>query len=190
MPRDFEQAYNEHVGRIYGYFAYRVSSRADAQDLTQLTFERALRAWRRYDERRAPLMSWLFTIARNALIDHRRRDRSSAHASLSHGDVSEGELPSRPGPEEERLGPSPELVAGLRRLRSRDREVLALRFGADLPVAEIAEVLGLSVANVQQILSRSLRKLRQRLEGDASGERRASRAAGTGAARTRAVRRR
>jgi RNA polymerase sigma factor (sigma-70 family) len=164
LPISFEQAYEQQVDRVYGYLAYRVSSPADAEDLTQLTFERALRAWRRYDERRGTLASWLLTIARNALIDYRRRERSGTYVSLSHGEVRESELPSDAGPEEERLGPSPELVAALRRLRSRDREVLALRFGADMRVQDIAEIMGLSVANVQQILSRALRKLRRRLE--------------------------
>ena len=164
MPLSFEQAYEQHVSQVYGYLAYRVSSPADAEDLTQLTFERALRAWRRYDERRGTLASWLLTIARNALIDYRRRDRSTTHPSLSGGEVRERDLPHTAGPEEEHLGPSPELVAALRRLRSRDREVVALRFGADMSVQEIAKIMGLSVSNVQQILSRALRKLRRRLE--------------------------
>lgn len=164
MPLSFEQAYEQHVDRVYGFLAYRVNSPADAEDLTQLTFERALRAWRRFDERRGTLGSWLLTIARNALIDYRRRDRSSVQTSLSRGEVGYGDLPSSAGPEEDRLGPSPELVAALRHLRTRDREVLALRFGADMGIQEIAGIMGLSVANAQQILSRALRKLRGELE--------------------------
>ena len=42
---DFEQAYEEHLGRVYAFFVYRLSSRPDAEDLTQQTFERALRSW-------------------------------------------------------------------------------------------------------------------------------------------------
>ena len=84
--------------------------------------------------------------------------------SLTWGDVREAELPVESGPEED-LGLSPDLVAALSRLSRRDRSVLALRFGGDLRTPEIAEVLDLSVANVQQILSRALRKLRRELEG-------------------------
>ena len=51
------------------------------------------------------------------------------------------------------------------RLKDRDREVLALRFGADLTGPEIAAITGLKLANVQQILSRCLRRLRRALEG-------------------------
>jgi RNA polymerase sigma factor (sigma-70 family) len=52
----------------------------------------------------------------------------------------------------------------LGRLSAREREVLALRYGADLPTAEIARALDLSEANVLQISSRALRRLRRALE--------------------------
>ena len=169
---EFLQAYDDHVWDVYGYLAYRVRSRTEAEDLTQLTFERAFKAWDGYDERRASPKTWLLAIARNALIDHRRRDRTGSQVSLTWGDVREAELPVESGPEED-LGLSPELVAAMSRLSRRDRSVLALRFGGDLRTPEIAEVLGLSVANVQQILSRALRKLRRELEGaDRRDERR------------------
>jgi RNA polymerase sigma factor (sigma-70 family) len=178
LPPSFEEAYEGHVGPIYAYFAYRLGSREDAEDLTQLTFERALRAWRRYDERRASVMSWLLAIARNALIDYRRRDRSPRQISLSRGEAAEDELRIAADPEDERLGPSPELAAALGGVRSRDREVIALRFGADLTIPEIAETMGLSVANVQQIISRTLRRLRRMLETGESQPRASATGAG------------
>jgi RNA polymerase sigma factor (sigma-70 family) len=163
LPPDFLDAYNDHVWQVYGYLAYRLRSREEAEDLTQLTFERALRAWERYDPSRASLVTWLLAIARNALIDHRRRQAPPSQAALTWGEVAEADLPSEPGPEQE-LGLSPELGAALKRLGRRERSVLALRFGGDLKTAEIAEMLDLSVANVQQILSRTLRRLRRELE--------------------------
>jgi RNA polymerase sigma-B factor len=80
--------------------------------------------------------------------------------------LSESDLPSAAGPETTSLGLSPELAAALEGLRGRERSVLALRFGGDLRIAEIAEMLDLTVANVQQILSRTLRKLRDELEAE------------------------
>jgi len=68
-----------------------------------------------------------------------------------------------PGPEEH-LTASAELVSALGRLSERDREIVALRFGGDMTGPEIAQLLDLTLANVQQILSRSLRKLRGLLE--------------------------
>ncbi|MGO9752510.1 MAG: RNA polymerase sigma factor [Solirubrobacteraceae bacterium] len=155
---DFARVYDEHVWRVYGFLAYRVRDRDLAEDLTQETFERALRAWSRFDPRRASETTWLLAIARNLLIDHHRRKRP--HAEL----LDERLMGTSPGPEE-RFAVSLELTEALALLGDREREVLALRFGGDLNGPEIAEILGLSVANVQQIVSRSLRRLRQLLDG-------------------------
>jgi RNA polymerase sigma factor (sigma-70 family) len=155
---NFARVYDEHVWRVYGFLAYRLRDRDAAEDLTQATFERALRAWGRFDPDRASERTWLLAIARNLLIDHHRRDRSDRFEP-----IDERVLPAVPGPEQ-RLTAAPELVEALATLGDRDREVLALRFGGDLTGPEIASILGLSLANVQQILSRSLRKLRILLE--------------------------
>lgn len=154
----FTRVYEDHVWHVFGFLAYRVRDRHAVEDLTQATFERALRAWSRFDPRRGSARTWLFAIARNVLIDHHRRARADIEAPLP-----ERLTDSIPGPEE-RLDGAPELLDALNQLSDRDREVLALRFGADLTGPEIAELLGLSLANVQQIVSRSLRRLREILE--------------------------
>lgn len=89
--------------------------------------------------------------------------------------------PTVAGPEE-RITVSAEIAEALAQLGERDREVLALRFGGDLNGPEIAELLGLSLAKVQQITSRSLRKLRELLEPERSAL--SPRGLGTGARRT------
>jgi RNA polymerase sigma-70 factor (ECF subfamily) len=61
-------------------------------------------------------------------------------------------------------GVEPELADALNSLAQRDREIVALRYGADLTGPEIVDVTGLSLANVQQIISRSLRRLREAME--------------------------
>ncbi len=163
MPADFETAYDEHVWDVYAFFAYRLGSRSDAEDLTQQTFERALRAWSRFDPERAAMRTWLLTIARNLLIDHHRADRSRTLSPIGDDGVPEEDLP-HVRDAGVNLGLDPQVAAALAVLGQRDREVLALRFGGDLTGPEIAELLDLSLANVQQILSRSLRRLRAALE--------------------------
>jgi RNA polymerase sigma-70 factor (ECF subfamily) len=151
------------VWRVYGFLAYRLGGdRETTEDLTQLTFERALRSWPRYDPQRGSVSTWLLAIAHNALVDHYRR------GAAVFEEIDERALPRVSGPEERYTG-SAELVSALATLDVRDREILALRYGGDLSGAEVAEIMGLSVANVQQISSRALRKLRELLERSASG---------------------
>lgn len=155
------EVYEEHVWDLYGFFGYRRLSRQDAEDLTQATFERAAHAYTRYDPKRASVKTWLLAIAHNLLIDHYRRESLREHAPLE--DIHEGQIGSVSGPEEQ-LGISPDLARALAELSDREREVIALRFGAELTGPEIAELLELQLANVQQIASRALRKLRTKLE--------------------------
>jgi len=159
----FEEVYDQHVWDVYGFLAFRVARRDDAEDLTQATFERALRAWGRFDARRAAPVTWLLAIARNVLIDHWRADRAAETDTLD---------PEAPGLPSDVLGADlglePDLERALAALSDRERELLALRFGADLTGQQIAEVAGTSVAAVQQALSRSLRRLRETLEAEAA----------------------
>jgi RNA polymerase sigma factor (sigma-70 family) len=150
--------YEDHVWRVYGFIAYRLADSHAAEDLTQVTFERALRAWSRFDRRRASERTWLLAIAHNVLVDHHRRKRPAIVEA-----IDERALASVSGPEE-RMGGPPELLDALAALSERDREVLALRYGGDLSGPEIGQLLGLSLANVHQITSRSLRTLRGLLE--------------------------
>lgn len=152
-------AYDDHVWDVYGFLAYRVGNRSDAEDLTQQTFERALKAAHRFDPRRASAKTWLLVIANNLLIDHYRLASTSREIATEEVEP----IGSIAGPEHD-LGLSPELESALEELGPREREVIALRFGGDLQGKEIADLLGLTLANVQQILSRSLRKLRVRLD--------------------------
>jgi RNA polymerase sigma-70 factor (ECF subfamily) len=166
----FARLYDEHVWTVYGFFGYRLNSRQDAEDLTQQTFERALKAWDRFDESRAGPATWLLAIARNLLIDYHRADRSDRLEPIGTGGLRP-DLEPAAELGDRTLGLDPELEAALGRLNDRERELVALRFGGDLTGPEIAGLTGLSLANVQQILSRSLRRLRTELEGGGADSR-------------------
>ena len=99
------------------------------------------------------------SIANNLLIDHYRRDRTTRQEPIEDH-LSGPELSA----EDPDMGLSPDLAYALEQLGQRERELIALRFGGELTGPEISELTGLTLANVQQILSRSLRKIRATLE--------------------------
>ena len=163
---DFSDMYDEYLPRVYAFVGYRVSSRADAEDLTQQTFERAFAHWSEYDRRRASVAAWLMSIARNLVIDHYRTGARRGGSVQIDEVAGELEASSATAPEPS-LGVSAELAAALAALGDCERELIALRFGADFAGPEIARLTGLTLANVQQVLSRAIRKLRVSL--DAAG---------------------
>ena len=141
--------------RVYAYVAYRVPDRSEAEDITSETFERALRYRDRYDDRKGDPIAWLLGIARNCIYDAQLRRRS--------------EPPHEP--EQARPGVDAEVVArvgleqALAALSPDDRELLALRYGADLPVRAIANLLDRRTNTVEVALSRARTRLAAAIGG-------------------------
>jgi RNA polymerase sigma-70 factor (ECF subfamily) len=165
---ELEAVYREHVSAIYGFFAYSVG-RDVAEDLTAATFERVVRSWSHFDASLAGERTWIYAIARNLLTDHLRRQRHRAGPSTDEHPALLNSLAF----DEDALQRTMETDAvnrWLLQLRPREREVLALRYCADLSVPEIARCMGLTEPNVHQICSRALRRLRSTVADRASAE--------------------
>jgi RNA polymerase sigma factor (sigma-70 family) len=151
-------AYRDNVNAIYAFFSYSVSHDT-AEDLTAATFERVVKAWSRFNPETARPRTWILAIARNVLADHFRRQSHRNAISLDEHPALAASLAASDDPAARCL--SFDMVREwLATLEPREREVLALRFGADLSADEVARHLELSEANVHQIVSRALRRLR------------------------------
>ena len=155
---DFERLYEEHAQPLFGFLAYRTGDRALAEDLVADTFERALKARARFDRRKASEKTWLYTIALNLLRDQARRRQSEARAH-ERMPAEEREPPDALADVEHR----DEVQRAMRILSDEEREAVALRFGGDLTVPEIAKVLKEPLPRVEGRVYRSLRKLREEL---------------------------
>src|SRR5213593_1654783 len=71
----FQQAAEAHLDDVYGYLAWFTSDRFAAEELTAVTFERALRLWHRFDPQRGSARTWLCQLARTVALDHFRSER-------------------------------------------------------------------------------------------------------------------
>ena len=140
--------------KVYAYVAYRVTDRADAEDITSETFERALRYRDRYDARKGEPIAWLLGIARNCVYDAHLKPRTEAVPAPE---------PTRPGIESEVVGKLT-LQHALASLSPDDQELLALRYGADLPAREIAKLLDRRTNSVEVALSRARARLASALD--------------------------
>jgi len=153
----FERLYAQHAQALFGYLSYRTGDRALAEDLLADTFERALRARRRFDPRRASEKTWLYAIALNCLRDHRRKQATEGRAleRMASG------LPAGSSGEMQEVADRDLVDRGLAALSDEEREAIALRFGADLTVPEIAKLTGERLTTVEGRVYRALRKLRE-----------------------------
>jgi len=166
-PAAFAAVYDHYFPRVYNYVRYRVSDAATADDLTAQVFERVLTKIKHYDPKRGPFAAWLFAIARNTVNDHLRARRRHRWLSLEAlRDWSSDE----PQPEDlvVRNESHAEMLAAVACLNNRQRNLIALKFGAGLSNRRIAELTGLSESNVGVILYRSVRQLRVALSAEES----------------------
>src|SRR5262249_29161839 len=155
--RDFERLYEDHAQALFGFLAYRTGDRALAEDVMSESFERALRARRRYDPGKASAKTWLYSIALNCLRDHQRRQGAELRALDRVGVPGDAELSD---PALERAETRDELQRALARLSAEEREAVALRYGGELSAKEMAKLLGEKTTTVEGRLYRALRKLR------------------------------
>jgi RNA polymerase sigma-70 factor, ECF subfamily len=163
----FERLYADHAQRLYGFLVYRCGDRLLAEDLLSDTFERAFRGRRGFDRRKASEKTWLYTIALNCLRDHARHTAAEARAL-------EREQSLDPAPDQvsplEAVGHHDDLYRALETLSGDEREAVALRFGADLTVPEIARLTKEPLTTVEGRVYRALRKLRDALRETSQAE--------------------
>jgi RNA polymerase sigma-70 factor (ECF subfamily) len=153
----FAELYDFYLPRVYGFVYRRVQDRCLAEDLTSMTFQRALENVRRSDFRNESFGGWLYRVASNVVVDHARRD---------HRYVSLNEMEGREEPGDVALDAiaaaldRDQLRRALGLIPANHREVLVLRFYDDLDVSEICAVLGCSRETLAVRLHRALRALR------------------------------
>ena len=160
----WETLYKTHWNRVCAYFVSKIGYRATAEDLCQDVFERAYRAFPGFDESRASAVTWLFTIARNALTDYYRTlhrheplDQEPAPDGLTAPDTPEAELLR-----DETLSL---LASALRGLEREDREIIVLHYDRGWTLKEVAERTGISYGMVKYRHRAALKKLRTAMEG-------------------------
>lgn len=172
----FGVLYDLHMPTVYRYLRYRVPDAATAEDLCQDVFVSAWGAIDRFRWREGGLRAWLLRTAHNRLANHwRYLGRRPAPAPLDRDDDEPGGPPPPAAPEDglsevERRLDLAHLDGLLGLLTEAQREVLALRFGLELSVAETAAVMDRSQSAVKQLTFAALGKFRDRLaaEGDRS----------------------
>jgi RNA polymerase sigma-70 factor (ECF subfamily) len=156
---EFAALYEQFMPKVYRYISFRIRDENLVQDLTSIVFEKALTKFSSFNPQKASFSTWIFTIARNTVIDHfrvRQKDKylepePPAYASVQY-----------PSPEDEmiKMENTLRLRVFLSRLKKREQEVIILKYSNGMSNREIAGVLNLTETNVGSILCRTIRKLR------------------------------
>lgn len=159
----FGKIYNLFLEKIYRFIYYLVKDEDTAYDITQDTFVRAYRALPRFDRKRGSFSTFLYTIARNLVIDKQRKrvvlslDLNFVGEVKYEGDFEESiDLAERSKKVHEVLGS----------LDKFDKELVVLRYFEDMSFKGIAKIVGKEEGAVRVRVFRILKNLKERLEGE------------------------
>jgi RNA polymerase sigma-70 factor (ECF subfamily) len=158
----FVMLYRRHLNAVYSYVYARLINRQEAEDVTSLAFERAWQSLPNYRPT-GSFKGWLFTIAHRTLADHQRQRRPHP---VPLGILADVLHDPAIGPEEaaviaEQMRIVLQIISGLSR---EQQEVVTLRFMAELPYGEIAQVVGKREAAVKMIAYRAIEEVRRRYD--------------------------
>jgi RNA polymerase sigma factor (sigma-70 family) len=158
IAKAFGELYEQYLPKVFRYINYRINDISMAEDITSTVFEKALTKFQSYSSEKANFSTWIFSIARNTLIDHYR-----VHKNHNIPLDPEIPLPAENTNPEDELVQSEEcriLQQCVARLSKHEQEIISLKFGAEMTNRQIAKTTGLSESNVGTILFRAVRKLR------------------------------
>lgn len=157
-PSEREEIYHVHSGKVMGYITSRVQRRADAEDLCADVFEKVYRKLDEYDQDRAKIGTWIFTITRNTVIDYFRKQKPTGE--LDENMLGEDEV-DRSILQEETLR---ELAQALDKLPPELQNIIVLVYYRKHTLLEVSKMVHLSYRTVKLKHQKALKYLREALE--------------------------
>jgi len=163
--QSFNEFYDEYYKKIYNFIYFKTGDAFLAEDLSCIVVEKALRNLQKFDETKSSLNSWIFTIARNSMIDYYRL-KSSNESHFEEGEEIRIQDTVTPGADETIIEKErQEIIAELlQNIPEQDREILILKFWGGLKNIEIADQMGIKAGNVNVIVFRALKKLKSMID--------------------------
>jgi RNA polymerase sigma factor (sigma-70 family) len=158
-PAAFASLFDHYFPLVHKYTFYRAGDISTADDLTAEVFERLLIALPRYTPGKAPFGAWLFGIARHVINDHHRNQKRKHEVPSEEMDHL---IAPEPQPEAAALISEKDnnLLNALNKLTGREKDIIALKFAAELTNRQIAKLIGLGESHIGVILFRSMQRLR------------------------------
>jgi len=159
-PDALTEIHDTYYAPIFRYVAFRVGDRDTAEDLTSEVFTRLLGALRGRHAPQTTLRGWLYGVAARVVSDHHRKHYRAPQVELDESIVSREADPSETI---DAMLTRDHLRRAMADLTEEHRDVIALRFGREMPIREIAQTLGKSEGAVKQLQARAIAALARKM---------------------------
>lgn len=154
------QIHDAYYGPLFRYISFRVGDQHTAEDLVSEVFTRFLSALRDRKPPQSTLRGWLFGVAANIISDHHRRRYRAPSDSLDEQVASKEASPVELA---ERSAMREDLRRAVATLTDEQQHVIALRFGHELPIQEVARTLGKTEGSIKQLQARAIAALARKM---------------------------
>ena len=152
------QLYEENFDRIYRYIVLKIGERTEAEDMTQQVFLNAMKSISSFRWKGVSFSAWLFRIAHNQIVDYWRKKSKRVTVPLDESLADSGDDPEMLA--EQNLDIE-HLTEATKKLTIAQQEVISLRFAGDMPVAQVAKLMGKSEGAIKALQHSAIVSLRK-----------------------------
>jgi len=154
----FAELYEKYFDKIYRYVSFKIGNRVEAEDMTQQVFIKALHSISSFKWRGLPFSAWLFRIAHNQVVDYLRKKTRQPVFSLNESTTASKDNPQKMT--EQKMNVE-QLVLAAKSLTPAQQEVIALRFSGELPISQVARIMGKSEGAIKALQHSAIVSLRK-----------------------------
>lgn len=154
--KEFDKLYEMYINKVYQFIYFKTYHKETAEDLTAVTFMKALEKIQTFDAEKASFKTWLYQIARNTVTDHYRTSREIVDIE-DVWDLSTQEDIAKDISHKIQIE---EVQQYLQKLKPEQREIVLLRVWGGHSFQEIAEIMDKSEASCKMMFKRTIEKLR------------------------------
>lgn len=159
----FAKLYEQNFDKIYRYLSLKVGNNVEAEDMTQQVFIKALQSISSYKWKGVPFSAWLFRIAHNHVIDYYRKQSRQATTPLYEFMAVSDCDPEKSAEDKADIE---RLLQASKKLTAAQQEVITLRFAGELPIAEVARIMGKTQGAVKALQHSAIIALRKLMTED------------------------
>ena len=152
--------YTQYRDKVFGFVRSKIVNQTEAEDIVQTVFLKVYSNLDKYDETKASLSTWIYTITRNTVYDYLKEKRGHPVLELVDNTVDSAEEPDDSLLNQEVLE---ELACALQKLPQNQRDIIILIYYHGKPKTEVAKILDITYGQLRYLHDKALSRLKETL---------------------------
>ena len=148
--------YTQYCDKVFGFVRSKIFNQTEAEDIVQTVFLKVYSNLDKYDETKASLSTWIYTITRNTVYDYLKEKRDHPVLELMDNTVDSAEEPDDSLLNQEALE---ELACALEKLPQNQQDIIILLYYKNLDRKKVAEIFGMTYGQLRYLHDKAINRL-------------------------------